>query len=77
MFNEPSLHGGIINTLFAAFFAVNIVAVVWGIVMYFGEFGSDHGKAEGKAFILKSVTYLFLLMVLYGAVEWVRNAVGF
>jgi len=77
MFNEPNLQGGIINTIFALVFAVNVVAIVWGIAIYFTELGSDHGKAEGKELILKTVTYLFLLMVLYAVVLWVRGAVGF
>ncbi len=77
MFTEPNLQGGIINTIFALLFAVNVVAIVWGIAIYFTEMGSDHGKAEGKEFILKSVTYLLLLMCIYAVVEWVRNAVGF
>jgi hypothetical protein len=77
MFNSPDISGGIINTIFALVFAVNIVAIAWAISIYYTEFGSDHGKEEGKDMIIKWVTYLFLLMCLYAVVEWVRNLIGF
>lgn len=77
MLNTPDISGGIINTLFALVLAVNLVALVWGIAIYFTEMGSDHGKAEGKEMILKMVTYLFLLMCLYAVIEWVRGLLGF
>jgi len=75
--NSPEISGGVINTIFALIFAVNLVAIIWGIAIYYTEFGSDEGKLEGKEFIIKMVTYLFLLMCLYAIVVWVRNAVGF
>ena len=77
MLTTPDISGGIINTLFALVFAVNLVALLWGIVIYFTEMGSDHGKLEGKEMILKMVTYLFLLMCLYAVVDWVRGLLGF
>ena len=77
MFTSPDTSGGIINTIFALVFAVNLVAILWGISIYYAEFGSDEGKKEGKDFIIKSVTILFLLMCLYALVVWVRNLVVF
>lgn len=77
MLTTPDISLGIINTVFALVFAIIIVALVWGIAIYYAEFGSDHGKLEGKEFIIKWVTYLFLLMCLYAVVEWIRGAVGF
>ena len=77
MFTEPNIHGGVINTIFALLFAVNLVAVLWALAMYFTELGSDHGKAEGKEFILNSVSCLWGLMIIYALVDWVRTAVGF
>lgn len=66
-----------INTIFALIFAVNLIAIVWGIIIYFVEFGSDHGKQEGKEMILRTVTYLFLLMCVYAIVAWIRGLLGF
>jgi hypothetical protein len=72
-----NLDGGVINTFFGLLFAVNIVAVFWGVVHYFSEFGSEHGKAEGKDLILNSISILIVLMVVFAIVNWIRSAVGF
>ena len=77
MLNAPNISVGIINTLFALVFAVLLVALLWAIAIYFTEMGSDHGKLEGKEMILRTVTNLFLLMCIYGVVEWVRGSLGF
>ena len=68
--------GGIVNTFFALIFAVVLVAIMWGMVMYFTEMGSVEGQAEGKALVLSSVTYLFILMIIYALIEWARGAIG-
>jgi RsiW-degrading membrane proteinase PrsW (M82 family) len=74
--STPSFSGGIINTFFALVFAVIIVTIVWAMVMYFTEMGSEHGKAEGKALILSSVTTLFIVMCIYALIDWARTSVG-
>jgi hypothetical protein len=71
-----TISGGIINTFFALVFAIILIAILWGLATYFTEFGSDHGKREGKALILGSVSWLFLWMVIYALVLWVRSATG-
>ena len=70
------MSGGIINTLFALIFAVTLLAIVWGIVMYFAEVGSEEARKEYKGVILGSVTALFLLMCAYAVVEWIRTGLG-
>lgn len=70
------MRGGIINTLFALVFAIILLAVFWGLVMYFGELGSDEAKKEYKGVIVGSITALFLLMCLYAVVEWLRSLAG-
>lgn len=70
------LNGGIINTIFALLFAAALIAVVWGLVLYFGEMGSDEAKKEHKGIIIGSITWLFLLMCIYAVVEWIRASVG-
>ncbi|MDO8548289.1 MAG: hypothetical protein Q7R71_01300 [bacterium] len=70
------MSGGIINTLFALAFAVILVAVFWGLVMYFAEMGSDEAKKEHKGIVIGSITALFLLMCLYAVVEWLRSLAG-
>ena len=71
------LSGGIINTFFGLLFAINIVAVFWGLVHYFTEFGSIHGQQEGKDLLLNSVSALVVLIIIFALVNWVRSAVGF
>lgn len=70
------MSGGIINTLFALVFAVVLVAIFWGLVMYFAELGSDEAKKEHKSIIIGSITALVLLMCLYALVEWLRSLAG-
>ena len=74
--NTPSFSGGIINTFFALIFAIILVTIFWSMVMYFTEMGSEHGKAEGKAMILSSVTTLFIFMCIFALVDWVRSSLG-
>jgi len=71
------LHLGIINTFFGLLFAINVVAIFWGVVHYYTEFGSVHGQAEGKELILNSVSMLVVLIVIFALVNWIRGAVGF
>jgi cell division protein FtsX len=68
--------GGIINTIFALIIAIILVAVFWSIVTYFTEFGSEEGKKEGKSMVLQWSTYLLLIMIVYGVVEWIRGLIG-
>ncbi|MDO8548054.1 MAG: hypothetical protein Q7R71_00030 [bacterium] len=70
------MSGGIINTLFALVFAVTLLAVFWGIVMYYAEIGSEEAKREHKSIIIGSITALFLLMCLYAVVDWLRATLG-
>ena len=71
------LSGGIINTFFGLLFAINVIAIFWGIVHYYTEFGSVHGQAEGKELILSAIGWLVVLMVIFAIVGWIRSAVGF
>lgn len=70
-------HLGIINTIFALVFAITIVGFVWGIIMYFAEFGSEHGKRHYKDIFMTSVTLLVVEMAVFGIVDWLRSATGF
>lgn len=71
-----TFNGGIVNTLFALAFAVILIALLWGLVMYFAEMGSEEAKKEHKAITIGSVTWLFLLMCLYAVVLWLRSSLG-
>ena len=77
MIPTPAFSGGIINTFFALLFAVNLVAILWSLGVYFTEFGSEQGKASAKSLVLSSVTILFFLMCVFAIIEWVRATVGF
>lgn len=68
--------GDIINTIFALIFAVLLLAIFWGLVMYFVEIGSEEAKREYKGVIIGSITGLFLLMCLFAIVEWLRSISG-
>ena len=68
--------GGIINTVFALVIAVILIWILWSLAIYFSEMGSEEGKKEGKAFILASTTSLFVVMVIYWLVQWIRAATG-
>ncbi len=70
------MQGGIINTLFALIIAINLLAILWGLVMYFVEIGSDEAKKEYKGVIVGSITSLFLLMCLFAVVDWIRTGLG-
>jgi len=70
------MQGGIINTLFALIFAVNLLAIMWGLVMYFVEIGSDEAKREYKGVIIGGITSLFLLMCVFAVVDWIRTGLG-
>lgn len=68
---------GIINTIFAIVFAITLVAFVWGLVMYFAEFGSEHGKREYKGLFMGAITLLLVEMCVFWVVDWVRGTLGF
>ncbi len=70
------MHGGIINTLFALIFAILIVSIIWGLSLYFTELGSQEGMKEAKNVFMGGVTLLFVLMIVYALVEWLRAVVG-
>lgn len=70
------MSGGIINTLFALAFAVNLIAIFWGIIMYYAEISSQEANKEFKSVIIGSITSLFLLMCLYAVVDWLRGVLG-
>ena len=70
------MQGGILNTLFALIFAMMIVSIIWGLSIYFTEFGSQEGMKGAKNIFMGGVTLLFLLMCLYAVVEWIRTSVG-
>jgi len=70
------MSGGIINTIFALALAITLLAVLWGLVMYFAEMGSDEAKKEHKGIIIGSITALFLLMCLYAVIAWLRSLAG-
>ena len=71
-----TIHGGIINTLFALFFAIFIVSIIWGLATYFSELGSQEGMKEGKNIFMGGITLLFLFMCLFAVVEWIRASLG-
>jgi len=68
--------GGIVNTVFALVFAVNLLAIFWSLIMYFFNLGSQEHAKEFKSLIIGSVTSLFLLMCLFAIVDWIRSALG-
>lgn len=70
------MHAGIINTLFALIFAILIVSIIWGMAIYFTEFGSQEGMKESKNIFMGGVTLLLVLMLVYGVVAWLRAAIG-
>lgn len=70
------MEGGIVNTIFALLFAITIIAIVWGIVMYWAEIGSLEAAKEFKGLIINSVTALFLLICAYAVFDWVRAMLG-
>jgi uncharacterized membrane protein len=70
------MSGGIINTIFGLMFAAALVAIFWGLVMYFAEIGSEEAKKEFKGVIIGGITALFLLMFLYALVEWLFSLTG-
>ena len=70
------MSGGIINNIFALLFAATLIAIFWGIVMYFAEIGSEEAKKEFKNVIIGSITALFLLMCLYAVTEWLFGLAG-
>lgn len=66
----------IIDTLFALVFAVVLVYIVWSLVMYYVEIGSEWGKKEYKGFILRGITWLLELVVIYAILHWVLGLIG-
>ena len=70
------MQGDVLNTLFALVFAILIISIIWGLSFYFAEMGSQEGIKEAKNIFMGGVTLLFIFMVLYGVVEWIRAAIG-
>ena len=68
--------GDIVNELFGLIFALNLVWIIWSLVMYFAEFGSEEAKREYKPMIINGVSTLVFLMLLWALVEWIRGALG-
>jgi len=70
------MHAGIINTIFALVFAILIVAMIWGISLYYTELGSQEGLRESKNIYMGAVTLLLVFIIIYAIVEWIRGAIG-
>jgi uncharacterized membrane protein len=68
---------GLLDTIFAFAFAATLIAVMWGIVMYFAEIGSEEARKEFKGIIIGSITWLLVLMCLYAIVGWIQHSLGF
>ena len=62
--------------MFALLFAIVLIGVVWSILMYFAELGSEEGKREFKGMTINWITTLIGLMVLYALVNWLRGYFG-
>lgn len=66
-----------ITVVFALAFAVSFIAFFWGTVIYLWNAGTqEEGRRHGKSILLMGATMLVLLMILFGAVQWIGRKTG-
>ncbi|MBX4192083.1 hypothetical protein KW798_01205 [Candidatus Parcubacteria bacterium] len=66
-----------ITVVFALAFAVSFIAFFWGAVIYLWNAGTqEEGRRHGKSILLMGATMLVLLMLLFGAVQWIGGKMG-
>ncbi|MEK7613130.1 MAG: hypothetical protein AAB449_03235 [Patescibacteria group bacterium] len=66
-----------LTVFFALAFAIALLAFFWGLIVYFWNVGTnEEGRRHGKAILIAGATALVVLMVLFGAVQWVGHKFG-
>lgn len=67
----------IITITFALAFALTLLTFFWGVVIYFWNVAvNEEGRRHGKSILLAGITTLLVLMVLFGAVQWLGESIG-
>ena len=66
-----------LTVLFALCFSIALLTFFWGTVIYFWNVGTnEEGRRHGKSILLAGATSLVLLMMLFGAIQWLGGLIG-
>ena len=67
---------GVINAVIPLFFGIAIIYFFWGLVQYLRAAGDPKALETGKSHMIWGIIALFIMVSIYGLINWLVGAAG-